>query len=457
MKYMIRKFISVVSIGFIFLFSHSIQSQEIFWQKRYGGSGLDNVNKIIPTKDKGYLVLSYSNSGISGDKTEPCFGDYDIWLLKFNQQDTLEWQKTIGGNKSDSPVGAFQMADEGYLILANSSSGISGNKTVASKGGDDFWLIRIDRTGNISWQKSIGADSTDSPNIFVRTKDGNFIACGTSASGISGDKTEKSRGRYDYWVVKIDQNAKIIWEKTLGGNHDDTVDGALALSDGSFTISGTSLSQVNGDKTVPLIGNDDIWVLNISSEGKINYQLALGTSIADRASRAMFEIGDEHWVSGNIGVNSGSKPQFDASIYLVDQKGKGKDTIIFRANRDDAISWMSSTYNGGTMSAIVSLSDKGGMKTDTSRGGRDIWLVRLDKNGKLFWDKTFGGNLDESAASFIEYEPGHYLMACTSSSRISGDITVAGKGANDILIIKIKDHTVPKCCLLRWWNKIFNG
>lgn len=455
MKYMIRKFISVVCIGFIFLFSHTIQSQEIFWQKRYGGSGLDNVNKIIPTKDKGYLVLSYSNSGISGDKTEPCFGDYDIWLLKFNLLDTLEWQKTIGGNKSDSPVGAFQMADDGFLILANSSSGISGNKTVASKGGDDFWLVRIDRTGNINWQKSIGADSTDSPNIFIRTTDGNFVACGTSASGISGDKTEKSRGRFDYWVVKIDQNAKIIWEKTLGGNQDDTVDGALALSDGTFTISGTSLSQANGDKTVPLIGNNDIWVLNLSSEGKINYQMALGTPIADRASRAMFEIGDEHWVSGNIGVNSGIKPQLDAAIYLLDHKLEVKDSIIFGADKDDAISWMSSTYDGGIISSIVSLSGKGGMKTDTSRGGRDIWLVRLDKTRKLVWDKTFGGILDESAISFVEYQAGNYLLACTSSSPVGADIVAPGKGSTDILLIKFKDKTVPKCCLVRWWHSIF--
>ncbi|HQX43551.1 MAG: hypothetical protein KA251_01945 [Saprospiraceae bacterium] len=457
MKNLMRQFFVLVSLSYMTLFCHSMHGQEIFWQKRYGGSDLDNVNSVIPTRDKGYLILSYSSSGISGDKTEPCFGEYDIWLLKFNRHDTLEWQKTIGGNKADSPVGAFQMEDDGYLILANSSSGISGNKTVASKGGDDYWLIKLDRLGKIEWQKSIGADSTDSPSVFIQTVDGNFIACGSSYSGISGDKTEKSRGRVDLWLVKIDKNANIIWDKTVGGNHDDVCSGGFALSDSSFTISATSISKVNGDKTVPLIGNDDIWVLNINSYGKIIYQKALGTAIADNGARAMVEVGDDIWVSGNIGNNSGAKPQFDPAIYLLDRKGTLKDSFIFEADKDDAISRISSTYNGGFFSSVVSKSGISGIKSDTSRGGRDLWLVRLDKNKKLLWDKTFGGNLDESAPSFIEYEPGHYLIFCTSSSRISGDIKVDGKGTNDILIIKLKDHTIPKCCFLRWWNKIFNG
>ena len=439
----------------LFIFCcNSLLAQEVIAQKRYGGSNSDAVNTVIPTKDKGYLILASSKSGISGDKTDSCFGSTDIWLLKFTEQDTLEWQKTIGGDNIDDPVGAFQMEDGGFLILAFSLSGKSGNKTVVSKGATDYWLLKLDKNGTIAWQKSIGGDGDDTPSIFIQTADGNYLAGGSSASGISGDKTEKSRGRVDLWVVKIDMNGKIMWDKTFGGNHDDVLAGGLALKDSTFTISATSLSGVNGDKTVPLIGGDDIWVININAQGKINYQNALGTHISDKAARAIVEVNTGTWVSGNIGINTGAKPQIDPAIYLLDRRGQLTDSFIFEADQDDFITAAAATYDGGLLSAIVCLSGKSGIKSETSRGRKDLWLVRLDKNKKLLWDKTFGGIDDETTLSFIEHDPGQYLITCSSSSPISGDIQVKGEGGSDIYILKLTDQTVPKCFLSRWWKKV---
>ncbi len=95
------------------------------------------------------------------------------------------------------------------------------------------------------------------------------------------------------------------------------------------------------------------------------------------------------------------------------------------------------------------------MKSDTSRGGQDLWFVRFHKNTtEVLWDKTFGGRSDETAPSIIEYDTGHYLVVCASSSVVSGDITEVGKGASDVVIIKLRDQSVPKNCLLRWWKKV---
>ena len=111
----------------------------------------------MQTTDGGYIIGGFSNSGISGDKTEDSRGELDYWILKLDLNGDIQWQKTYGGNRSDEPVSAVETDDGGYLVTGRSSSAESGDRTVSRNGLPDAWVLKLDATGAIVWQKSYGS------------------------------------------------------------------------------------------------------------------------------------------------------------------------------------------------------------------------------------------------------------------------------------------------------------
>lgn len=176
------------------------------WQKGFGGNTSDILRSIQQTADGGYILGGYSQSDIWGDKTENNHGPsytYDYWVVKIDSAGNLQWENTIGGNGYDWLYSAKQTADGGYIIGGYSDSNISGDKNENSLGSEDYWIIKLDALGNIVWQNTIGGNSRDFFRSLEVTDDRGFILGGYSSSGISGDKTASSRGGNDYWVVKL--------------------------------------------------------------------------------------------------------------------------------------------------------------------------------------------------------------------------------------------------------------
>lgn len=124
-------------------------------------------------------------------------------------------KNTIGGSSLEELTYLELASDGGFLIGCISSSGISGDKNEVNYGISDYWVIKLDASGNILWQNTIGGSSTDKLRSVEETSDGGFIVAGYSNSPISGDKTEASKGDYDYWIIKLNSRcrslAKNIW------------------------------------------------------------------------------------------------------------------------------------------------------------------------------------------------------------------------------------------------------
>ena len=133
----------------------------------------------------------------------------------YAQSPIIQWQNTIGGNSNDYLARVLQTSDGGYILGGNSQSNISGDKTENCIGGEDMWIVKIDNLGNLQWQNTIGGSHFDQFGSFAQTNDGGYILGGTSRSDSSGDKTENSYGVDDYWVVKIDSSGEIQWDKTM--------------------------------------------------------------------------------------------------------------------------------------------------------------------------------------------------------------------------------------------------
>ncbi|MBK8875007.1 MAG: hypothetical protein IPN13_14235 [Bacteroidetes bacterium] len=157
---------------------------------------------IQQTADGGYVLGGSSDSNISGDKTENSYGLSDYWIVKIDDTGNVQWQQTIGGGGYDVFRSVQLTVDGGFVIGGYSDSNISGNKTENSNGFHDFWIVKTDSSGIIQWQNTIGGSSVDQLFSAQQTFDGGYIMGGSSISNLSGDKTENSNGSFDYWMVK---------------------------------------------------------------------------------------------------------------------------------------------------------------------------------------------------------------------------------------------------------------
>src|SRR4029079_14429381 len=126
----------------------------------------------------------------------------DYWVIKLDANGTKVWDKTIGGSNLDVLKSLRQTSDGGYILGGYSDSDISGDKTQANKGNKDDWVVKLDASGNKIWDKTIGGSGYDAITSLQQTVDGGYFLGGLSESDISGDKSQNSQGGYDYWAVK---------------------------------------------------------------------------------------------------------------------------------------------------------------------------------------------------------------------------------------------------------------
>ena len=260
---MSKKYLSLVAL-FFFIFTYSIlnaQAPSIGFDKTLGGSSTDNLRNQIQTSDGGFLLGGFSSSNISGDKTENSKGGNDYWIVKTNASGTILWDKTIGGSGNDVLFSLTETSDGGFLLGGYSNSSISGDKTENSKGQDDFWIVKTNASGTILWDKTIGGSGSDVLFSLTETSDYGFLLGGYSFSNISGDKTQNSKGNADYWIVKTNVLGTILWDKTIGGSGNDYEPNVTETSDGGFLLGGYSNSNISGDKTQNSKGFHDFWIV----------------------------------------------------------------------------------------------------------------------------------------------------------------------------------------------------
>jgi len=149
-----------------------------------------------------------------------------------------------------------------------SSSGISGEKTEANRGGDDYWVVKLDQSGAIQWDKTVGGSDIDELHCLQQTRAGGYILGGFSHSNISGEKSENARNYPldDYWVVKLDKNGSFKWDKTVGGNNQDRLQSIKEIGVNRYILAGYSDSRTTGDKTVKSRGSTDYWLVKLVYE-----------------------------------------------------------------------------------------------------------------------------------------------------------------------------------------------
>ncbi|GAB3643723.1 hypothetical protein GCM10027423_43600 [Spirosoma arcticum] len=421
-----------------------------FWDKTFGGSNFDALYSIVATPEGGFLLSGYSNSSVSGDKTADSRGGNDYWLIKINANGVKQWDKTFGGSSNDYfPSGIVATSDGGFLVGGTSDSPASGDKTADSKGGNDYWLIKINVNGVKQWDKTFGGSGNDNLSSIVATADGGFLVGGYSQSPASGDKTEDGKGAGDYWLIKINVNGVKQWDKTFGGSSDDNLHSIVATADGGFLVGGESQSSASGDKTENRRGNNslttDYWLIKINGSGVKQWDKTFGGSGNDNLSSIVATSDGGFWVGGSSdSPASGDKMEEgkgfnDCWLIKINGSGVKQWDKTFGGPGFDYLRSMVATADGGGLVGGDSGSSASGDKTENSKGFGDYWLIKINGSGVKQWDKTFGGAESDYLRSIIATADGGFLVGGESDSPASGDKTEnSHERFWDYWLIKIK-------------------
>lgn len=348
----------------------------IQWQRVWGGTGYESARDIEQTSDGGYIVLGETNS-TDGGVVAGFGGTKDIWLLKLDAAGTLQWQKRYGGSGLDIGNHLQILGDGSFLIAASSSSNdgdIQGNH--GTGGYTDGVIMRINATGGLVWSKCFGGSKNEELLDFEILN--NRIYLGGYANSTDGD-IPPSQKNYDVWLLAIDLNGNKIYSKVYGGAQNDVAYSMTLARDGSLTFAGYTTSNdgdVSGAK-----GSQDYWVVNIGTDGKLNWQKVLGGSDAEYANNILTDT------------------------------------------------------DGGFLIGGISYSSDGDITAAMGEG--DYWVVKLDATGNVLWTENRGGGTNDHLR-FMVYDPNHdeYYLAGDSDS-YDGDF-VDGQGETDFGILKFK-------------------
>ncbi len=414
-------------------------------QKSYGGSQNDNVQKIIRINDS-YIVGGSSDSEISGDKTEPSRGFEDFWILNVDTGLNIIWQRTLGGSKSDILNDLILTHDSCLLLLGTSASDSSGEKSQNNYGDCDYWLIKMSLTGSILWQKIIGGEGYDEASVVYELPDGSILIGGSSQSDSSGLKTQNRRGIRDYWLLRLDMQGNILWNRTYGGNVIDMLHSITVLNDSMIIIAGRSNSPTSGEKSESSYGDYDIWLICVNLNGNIIWDRTLGGNQWDCPS-AMVAKQHSLYVLGRSDSNvSGLKSQNsrgneDFWIIKLDYSGNIKwDKTIGGSGWDVPYSMVYCEDNNLTISG-ASGSVISGEKLSPLYGVVDYWIIALDTNGNIFWQESIGGTLPDYGRNLVKLSSGGFVVAGDSYSGISGVKTTINHGMSDFWLIEFEVGT----------------
>ncbi len=349
------------------------KQRQLEWTKTFGGTGDDLFNDIVHTFDGGYLAAGYSSSA-DGDVTGN-HGGYDVWIVKLTATGKMEWQKNYGGSGDDYANGVIQTFYGSYAIGAVTTSNdgdVSGNH-----GDYDAWIVQLGPKGNLLSQHCYGGSGADDAYAITNSEEGLLFDGGTYSN--DGDVTN-NHGDQDAWVVKINLSGKIIWQKTVGGsNYDEPSSYAIAkATDGNIVIDGFSFStdgDINGKDTLvsfltkinPSTGNI-IWSKSYAKPGERG-----GFGIFATRDGGVVEVG----AVGVIGVPS----TFDALVSKFDADGNEEWYKVLGGSDYDA--GITNGYESldGSLHILCSTSSTDG-DIKKSDGGVDTWLIKLGRCGE---------------------------------------------------------------------------
>jgi hypothetical protein len=420
----------------------------IQWQKNLGGSRNDEVNSAQKTSDGGFIIAG-SSSSIDGDVTGNRSLNYDIWVVKTDASGSIQWQKTYGGTNSDTAASIKTTADGGYIVTGTTFS--TNGDVTGYKGNGDIWIIKINATGGIQWQKTFGGTKTDIAAAIEQNPDGSYIILGSTNSN-DGDVTQNSGGftnsfeYFYYWVLKINATGSIVWQKTSGNtNNNSNSDDNYMASNLQLTSDGAILISLNGNLNRlnlngGMDGSPEIYLLKINNSGVLQWQKTFGGRGTDFVTKTISTLDGGFLIGGMSSSTDGDDTEFIGEVDMWVVKTTIDGTVSWKKSiggtKWDKINSLQETLDGGYIIIGETTSSNGNFKA--GKGLIDIGIVKLTATGTLEWTKTIGGSGAEKGIEILQTNDGSFVVFGNSNST-NGDIA-NNNGNSDIIITKLKSN-----------------
>jgi gliding motility-associated-like protein len=343
------------------------------WQKCFGGPGADISQSIEPTLDGGYILAGTINE--AGGDVSGFHGAYpngDLWVVKLDASGGIQWQRSYGGSQSEGQATIRQAPDGSYTVLGFCGSPVGdGDVTAMDRGSvgglptQNYWLLHLDNAGNILSQRKYGG-GYDYPTNFHFTPDGGIIMSGYVGDRAGGDITF-TYGNLDGWITKLDNTGAIEWQRVIGGSYLDQLNDVAVMPDGTYVATGYSASpELAGQH-----GGGDILAVKLDHDGNVLWLRCLG--------------------------------------------GKGED---------DGLSVVVSPDGGCILAGYTKSIDGNVQGNHNFNGTADYWVVKVNDDGVVLWQRCYGGVGDDRLYSAVATNDGAYLLAgITGSSIVDGDVT----------------------------------
>lgn len=410
-------------------------NKQIVFVKTFGGSKNDVAKSVVKTPDGGYAILgsTQSNDADISSKTDDSF---DFLLLKFSEEDTLEWSKTYGGSDDDRGEDLIVTNDGGFALLGYSKS-IDGNLTT-NAGAQDFWMIKTNATGTLLWQKNFGFSGADYGTVLIQTRDNGYLLTGvldvTASGGQGNAKTTQKHAGGDVWAVKLDAAGNLEWSKFYGGSFTETPFGLIETSDNGYIIAASSDSDdfnITNNK-----GNYDFWILKINNKGALIWQKNFGGSEIDEPwaitssdDGNFIIVGDTRSTDQDISNNNGAA---DVWMLKISSEGNFISENTIGGSSFDVGRAIAKTHENHFLIAGSSRSSNNGF---SNQGQNDALILETDRNKKLLWQKTIGGSEIDFFYDVIQLN-NNSIIAVGETSSANADV-LSNKGFSDVLIVKL--------------------
>jgi hypothetical protein len=389
-------------------------------QRMVGGSGDDEAYSLALTSGGGSIV-----AGSSGSTDIPYLenhGQRDLYIVKFDSAGAVSWNRLYGGIAADEGYSVQQTADGGYVVAGYSDSG----------GGyfpGDFYVLKLDANGfRLSpgtWERTYGGSSIDRARAVQQTDDNGYIVAGSSSSTNIAGVT--NNGSADCYVVKLDANGDVTWQKMYGGSGADYACSIRQTSDGGYILAGSSSSTNIAGLTNS--GDADVYVVKLDASGSVSWQTMFGGSLPDYAN-CIEETSDGGYVLGGS-TQTALNGWVDCLVAKLDETG--------------AISWQRSfggnSWSWDWASCIGQASDGGylvaGRKAVQMQSGPTplLCVMKLDGSGTVAWERTYGGFGPAQAESLVQTASGHCVVAGYGACvEIPG---VTNNGGEDFYIVEL--------------------
>ncbi|MHA2245164.1 MAG: hypothetical protein ACXADY_09355 [Candidatus Hodarchaeales archaeon] len=308
---------------------------EVEWDQYYGGTRSDYGFSIVATIDGDYAL--------SGGTESFGAGDYDMWLVKTNNQGEIEWSQTFGGIEADYAFPIIQTSDEGFVIAGRTQS--------FGAGDSDMCLVKVDNQGDIEWNHTYGGINSDSGDDVIVTSDGGYAIVGGTESYGAGES--------DMWLVKTNVLGKIEWNQTYGGINEDRAMAVIMDSDEGYVVAG--LTQSFG------AGNRDMWLVKTDSSGQPEWNQTFGGQENDYADSLIATSSGGYALAGRTeSMGAGSE-----DMWLVKTNNSGQmewDHTFGGSEEDTAYSVMEISENEYVLV---------GRTASQGTGNSDLWLLKV--------------------------------------------------------------------------------